>query len=114
MIAVSYYGNWKLKKSLKKQQNIDDQEMLFTAIETDNFKLAKSIFICGKMSVNCQNIAGATLLSAVCQETMCSNILEKVNFIEFLLKRKASLYIKDIYGKTAYDYIIDNGLYDIV
>ncbi|VDH97079.1 Hypothetical predicted protein [Mytilus galloprovincialis] len=108
-----YFGKLKSKKSLKQQQYMYDREMLFTAIEMDNYKLATIIITAGTLPVTCINISGATPLTAVCQETLCLNTKGKLKFVKLLLKRKTSLEMRDIYGKTAHDYIIENGFADI-
>ena len=110
---VKYLRKLKEKKGQKQKQYMYNRDMLFTAIEMDNYKLAKIILSAGKLPVTCSNISGATPLTAVCQETLCSDKKEKLKFVNFLLQRKTSLEMRDIYGKTAHDYIIENGFDDI-
>lgn len=61
----------------------------------DNYKLSKIIITAEQLHVTCSNTSGATPLTAVCQKTLCSDKKGKLKFVNFLLKRKTRLEIRD-------------------
>lgn len=102
----------KTKHGFVAQQFMEENDILFEAIEDGKFKLAK-ILIAGLLGTSCRDSAYGTPLTVVCRVKSYKNEKERLDFVKFLLKEGARYDEKDFNDKSAIDYAVENDLYEI-
>ena len=116
--SVCFIGNMELIKYIRTKLNrklkaekytqMKEEQNGFSAILEGNYTQAK-LFI-RKANVNTKDINGATVLITVCRNADKSNQHEPLHFVEFLLKKGASVDKLDKHGQSAISYAHANGL----
>ncbi|VDI38382.1 Hypothetical predicted protein [Mytilus galloprovincialis] len=88
-----------------------NEALLFTALSTNNIKLAK-ILVLGGVTTNCKNSNGLTPLMIACHMNIDEK--RKCDFIKCLLDNNVNIKDTDTAGRTALMYAIKSGSASII